>query len=147
MFWVDALRAIEEGEKTRGEVMALTCISERTLERRLARAREVRDDFADDGPSETDLPWVEVVAVHPDDEPRTPHYNLVGDRLNAPAGAFRIGDGKGRLRVRHAGQGRPVDDTGHRKDYEPDPDGLAGGLEGKPSNRPKRKAKLPETAA
>jgi hypothetical protein len=109
LFWVGVLRALETEGYTREQVMDLTGVSERTLKRRLARARDVRDDFegdGHDGPA-TDLPWVELVDGT---RPPNPHYDLATDRLEKPAGAFRIGDGRGRLRVQHAGRGAPLDD-------------------------------------
>lgn len=95
------LAPYERGEKTRAEMAAELGVTERHLRRLLAR-----DRMEIEQPCESDLPWVELVDGR---EPPTPHYDLATDRLVKPAGAFRIGDGRGRLRVRRAGDGQPLD--------------------------------------
>ncbi len=110
VFWVDALRALESQETTRELIMAITGVSERTLKRRLARARLVRNDIECDAELKHDgveLPWVELVNGT---EPDHPHYDLGSDRLIKPPGPFRIGDHHGRrLKIQHAGNGKPVE--------------------------------------
>jgi hypothetical protein len=112
LFWADAVRALREGETTREQIMAIADISARTLDRRLARGREVLADVEETedivgGRDGEELPWVEIVErLWPDD----PHYDTFDDRLQKSAGAFRIGTGNGRrLKVQHAGNGRPVE--------------------------------------
>lgn len=93
----------ERGEKTRAEMAAEQGVSERHHRRLLAKEREAR----------LDLPWVELVDGT---RPPTPHYDLATDRLEKPAGAFRIADGRGRLRVKNAGE-----DKGKRLDNKKKP--------------------------
>jgi hypothetical protein len=111
LFWADAVRALDEGETTREQIMAVAGISERTLKRRLARGREVLGDIEehDDGEHDTsDFPWVPIV-----DGAAAPglHYRLDADKTSVlPSCPFRIGTGNGRhLRVHHSGDGRPVE--------------------------------------
>ncbi len=83
-------------------------VSERHLRRLLAAERA-----GGPGHDGAELPWVELVDGT---EPAHPHYDMRSDRLTKPPGAFRIGDHHGRrLRVQHAGDGKPVEKAAKSK--------------------------------
>lgn len=98
------LTAYERGEKSRKEMADELGVSVQWLRKLMARERLADRESGSD--VNDDLPWVEIVEGTC---PPTPHYDLATDRLEKPAGAFRIGNGRGRLRVQHAGDGRPVE--------------------------------------
>ena len=118
LFWVDALRALEARETTREQIMAISGVSSRTLDRRVARAKEMRGEFEAEEPDGTDrereLPWVPLVHGEHDAEFV---YRLDRDEESRlPVGPFRIGDHNGRrLRVQHAGNGQPVEGAAKSK--------------------------------
>jgi hypothetical protein len=140
--WVLVLRALRDGEMTRAQVMDWAGVSERTLERRLARARSVEDEFPGDREIEEirkrlaagELKWVEIISRG---EISAPHYDLTTNELRNVSGSFLINNGRGRPRIQNAGWGTVTTDATGPTSYEPDAK-LAGGV---------GKAKLPETAA
>ena len=103
--WLDA---IESGASTSREIAAQTGYTQRRIQQRVAAARQRRDKAHGDAAGDLhDLPWVELVDGR---QAAGPYYDLVTDRLEKPAGAFRIGTRNGgRLKVQHAGNGKPVE--------------------------------------
>lgn len=115
------LRALAAGDTTIPDLMRVTGLGRSRIYERLKRARENRLDDIEEPESDatvvehaaSELPWVELVHHA---RPPTPHYDLATDRLEKPSGAFRIGDRHGRrLKVEHAGRGKPLDDKPKKK--------------------------------
>jgi hypothetical protein len=129
LFWVDALRALEAGETTREMIMSIGGISGRTLERRLARAREVREDFDEAEPDERDddkLPYLALTSS-PERE-RGDWYDLESGLCTVERGSVRVSNRSATaLRVRSITGGRPVDLETGSKSHNPT-DGLKGGV-------------------
>jgi len=79
--------------------------------RRLERARVYRQRWRDEelireAVRKGDIPWVEITTRSVEGY----HYLLGADqRSRLPGGVFRIGTGKGGLRIAHASDGQPLD--------------------------------------
>lgn len=119
--FAQVLSPYERGEKSRAEMARELGISERWLRRLLARERSEAER---EGQEQAEPPYVEIVDGT---SPPRPHYDLAtrhkgpgGDRLEKPAGAFRISRGTGRgLSVQDAGRGEPI--TGQSEKPKPKP--------------------------
>lgn len=162
---------------TQGEIARRVNLDRSQVSRRLSRARRYRQEveqrqrqerreMTKDGDPLDRAVHVELITASEERRPRGAFYDMEsgvcsidGDELIAVGsrnGASALGGGSDRApeqriegqRIKLQRLEFGLKNEGLTEQYQPDPDGLAGGLAGKPTaNRPKRKAKLPETAA
>ncbi len=122
---------LDSGDWDTADIASMTGLSQRTIQRRVARARDTRAAEADPQPmvgGEEDGVWLELTDSVPL-EPTHPYYDLATDATSHDgSGAFcLVGTGRGgQLRRNRLGTGRHVD-TGQRYGRGQD-DGLKGGV-------------------
>ena len=137
--WVGILCALEAGTVSRARVMETAKVSRATFFRKIARARMVRGDVAEDAGFSDDVDPIhlEVVAGHVPRGPGGEWYSLADDQTSVDgerASRVLITDGRGNARVRRLRGGMINPDAAEAftepaqpTSYKPDPR-LKGGL-------------------
>jgi hypothetical protein len=105
LLWTEVLARLEAGEVTRPEICERAGIPERTLYRRLARARELRADEPIELGDET-VVAVELTEQHRSRTPGGAWYDLNDDVISLDRDRpVVINDGRGWPHRRHTGAG------------------------------------------